>query len=85
MIVDDLHVVGVPVVPDEADTVLIVDTNAVLATPVPGKRLKPVAGESCEVTRLYEEVWSEPTSKVAPRYGISDVGAFEDLQAASGS
>jgi hypothetical protein len=52
VIVDDLYVVGVPVVPDEADTVLIVDTNAVLAPSVPRKRFKPVAGESCEVTEL---------------------------------
>jgi hypothetical protein len=27
--------------------------------------------------RLYEEVWSEPTAKVAHRYGISDVALSE--------
>ncbi len=28
----------------------------------------------CSREELYEQVWTEPVSKVAPRYGISDVG-----------
>ena len=52
MIIDDLHVVGVPVVPDEADAVLIVDPNAVLATSIAGERLESVAGEGCQITEL---------------------------------
>jgi hypothetical protein len=35
VIVHDLHIVGVPVVPDETDPVLIVDPNAVLAAREP--------------------------------------------------
>ena len=32
--------------------------------------------EQIEITRddLYQQVWEEPVSKIAPRYGISDVG-----------
>ena len=41
MIVNDLHIVGVPVVPDETDAILIVDSNAVLAAKV---ALCPAAG-----------------------------------------
>ena len=35
-----------------------------------------MSGEEVSLTRLelYQLVWSEPLSKIAPRYGISDVG-----------
>ena len=52
MIVHDLHIVSVPVVPDEADAILIVDPNAVLPTPVARERLEPVAGECRKVTEV---------------------------------
>ena len=52
MIVHDLHIVSVPVVPDEADAILIVDPNTVLSTPVACERLEPVAWECSKVTEV---------------------------------
>jgi hypothetical protein len=52
VIIHDLHIVSVPVVPDETDAILIVDPNAVLSTPIACERLEPVAGEYCEVTEV---------------------------------
>src|SRR5262249_22936762 len=43
VIVDDLHVVGIDVVRQEADAVLIVDANAVLPATIARKCLEPVA------------------------------------------
>jgi hypothetical protein len=34
---------------------------------------------------LYDLVWLEPITKVAPRYGISDVGAPQRASSADGS
>ena len=52
VIVDDLHIVSVAIVPDEADAVLIVDPNAVLTTSIARERLEPVAGERRQVSKL---------------------------------
>ena len=52
VIVDNLHPVDVPVVPHEANAILIVDTETVLATSVAGERFESVAGEGGEVTKL---------------------------------
>jgi hypothetical protein len=52
VIAHDLHIVSVPVVPDEADPIPIVDPNAVLSTPIACERLEPVAGECREVTEI---------------------------------
>jgi len=52
VIVHDLHIVSVPLVPDEADAILIVDPNAVLSTPIACERLEPVAGECRKVTEV---------------------------------
>ena len=49
MIVDDLDVVRVVCEPAEADAPLIVDTYAVLASPVPCEFLKAVRGRDAEV------------------------------------
>jgi hypothetical protein len=52
VIVHDLHIVSVPVVPDDADTILIVDPNAVLSTPIACERFEPVAGECHKITEV---------------------------------
>jgi hypothetical protein len=52
VIVHDLHSVSVPVVPYEADAILIVDPNAVLSTSIACERLEPVAGECRKVTEV---------------------------------
>lgn len=56
MIVHDLHIIGVPIVPDEADAVLIVHANAVLAPPVASERLEPVTGERRQVAEFASRV-----------------------------
>ncbi len=43
--VHDLHIVGVAVVPEEADAESILDPNAVLSALIARERLEPVAGE----------------------------------------
>lgn len=52
MIVDDLHVVGITIVPDEADAVLIINSNAVLATSIACERLNPVTRKHRQVPKL---------------------------------
>ena len=49
MIVDDLDVVRVGSEPAEADAPLIVDSDAVQASPVPGEFLKAIRGRDAEV------------------------------------
>ena len=49
MIVDDLDVVRVGSEPAKADAPLIVDSDAVLASPVPGEFLKAIRGGGAEV------------------------------------
>lgn len=44
MVVHDLHFKGVPLAPLEADPPLVVDSDAVLAGPVPFQRLQAIAG-----------------------------------------
>lgn len=38
-----------------------------------GARMRSVLSSRYDRERLYEEVWTEPTQKVAERYGVSDV------------
>jgi hypothetical protein len=48
VIVDDLDVMGISVVPDEADPPLLVDADAVLASPIPEQGLEPIAGRDLQ-------------------------------------
>src|SRR4028118_1069870 len=52
MVVDDLHVVSVPVLPDEAQPVAVVDPDGVLALPIPGELLQAVAGRHAQVVHV---------------------------------
>jgi hypothetical protein len=49
VIVDDLYVVRIGTEPAEADAPLIVDSDAVSASPVPGEFLKAIRGRNAEV------------------------------------
>ncbi len=44
MVVHDFHIVGVAVPPHEADAILIIDPDAVLALALAVQRLQPVSG-----------------------------------------
>jgi hypothetical protein len=50
VIVGDLNVAGVIVAPNEADAILVVDANAVLAFTISAERLKPIPGRDLQVS-----------------------------------
>lgn len=52
MIVDDLYLVGIAVLPDEAKSPLIVDPDAVLALAVTPERLESVAGRYGQIAEF---------------------------------
>jgi hypothetical protein len=52
MVVRNLHLVSPVSLPDKANTVLIVDKDAVLADAVSLQSLKPVAGREAQVTQI---------------------------------
>src|ERR1017187_7330469 len=49
MVVGNLHVVCVPILPDETDAVLVVDADAVLPFPGAFQNFQTVAGNRCRV------------------------------------
>ena len=49
MVIDNLHIVRIPVAPHEADPPLIVNPNAVLALAVAAQCFQPVASGSGEI------------------------------------
>ena len=51
MVVNDLHGVSVTVAPTEADALLFIDSNALLAGPVPGQGLQSVTGQCGQVAQ----------------------------------
>src|SRR5713101_2866404 len=56
VVINDLYVVGVTVLPDETNTVLIVDPNAVLPRSVALENFQPIAGEFRQVAPLARRV-----------------------------
>jgi hypothetical protein len=52
VVVDDLDLVDIPIPPHEADAILVVDPDAVLASPIAGKRLEPIPREGCQVAKF---------------------------------
>jgi len=52
VVIDDLHVAGISVVPDKANAVLVVDSDAMLAASIASEGLEPVTGEGCQITEL---------------------------------
>ncbi len=58
MIVDDLDVVGVPVLPDEAHTPLIIDPDALLTFPAPPQCFELISGRIPQVIELNRRIES---------------------------
>ena len=56
MVIGDFYIISVTVSPDKADSVLIVDANAVLAFPVSRQRFEMIAWEDCKVAQLTRAV-----------------------------
>ena len=86
MIVDDLHVVGVPAVPPETDPPPLVDPDAVLSRPLARKFLEPVPWWDTQVTEcsggikdheLPQGCAVQATRKVAHSLALEDLlGGF---------
>jgi hypothetical protein len=56
VVIDDFHLVGTVIPPDEADTPLVVDPNAVLALTVTAQGLQAVTAQGGEVPQGYSLV-----------------------------
>lgn len=56
MVVGYLHFVGSISLPDEADSVLVIDANAVLPGPISSKSLQPIPGWRSEIAKPNAEV-----------------------------
>jgi len=52
VIVVNLDLIGISVVPDEADAPLVIDSDAVLTRPVAAQLLQSTAGRSRQVTQF---------------------------------
>jgi hypothetical protein len=59
MIVDDFHVVGVTFPPHEADAVLIIDSDAVLALALAVQSLQPVPGRNVQIVQRHGSMQQE--------------------------
>ena len=56
MIVHDLNIVCVPVAPDEAQTPLFVDSNAMLSFSVTMQQFQAIAGWRCQIAQFRRAV-----------------------------
>jgi len=70
VIVDDLYVVRIGSEPAEADAPLIVDSDAVLASPVPGEFLEAIRGRNAEVEEAGRESCGSLGDSNARRYYV---------------
>jgi hypothetical protein len=53
MVVDDFHIVGVAIPPHEADTRLIIDSDAVLALALALQSFQPVSGGDTQIIQRH--------------------------------
>jgi len=59
MAVDDFHIVGVDVPPPEADVILIIDSDAVLALALTVQSLQPVSGRNIQIIQRHGSMQQE--------------------------
>jgi hypothetical protein len=59
MVVDDFHVVGFTLPPHEADAILIIDPDAVLALALAVQRLQPVSGRHPQIIQRHRGMQQE--------------------------
>jgi hypothetical protein len=69
MVVDDFHVEGVALPPHEADAILIIDPDAVLALALALQRLQPVSGRHAQIIQRHrgmqqKELLERPHSQI---------------------
>lgn len=56
MVIDDFHIVGIPIAPQEADSPSVINTNAELSFPVAVKGLQPIARRRSQVAYLCGDI-----------------------------
>jgi hypothetical protein len=81
MIVVYFHLPGSSVAPDEADSPLIVDANAVLSTAVSGKGLQAIAWRDPQVVQSFRVVQHHQLllcSALNVRWELPDTATFGD-------
>jgi hypothetical protein len=69
MVVDDFNLVGVALPPYEADAILIIDPDTVLAFALSVQRLQPVSGRHAQIIQRHrsmqqEELLEGPDSQI---------------------
>lgn len=53
MVVDDFHIVGVAIPPNETDAILIIDSDAMLALALAVQSLQPVSGRNIQIIQRH--------------------------------
>ena len=74
MVIHYLHIFGARIRPTEADTVLLVDSNTVLTSPIASQCFKPVAGWRPKVVKTASDL---QLPQLAARNGL-DIGESLD-------
>jgi hypothetical protein len=70
MVVGNFDVESIPLIPAEADAILIVDPDAVLPLAASRERFQPVSGEQCQVAERACPVQVEQLAKRDPFYAM---------------
>jgi len=91
MVIDDLDVFRPGIRPGETDAILIVDSNTMLASALPGQLLQPVFGRCSQVPEPLSlvELVELPSSDFPQALGAGSprrlgIGAIEDVPGTTG-
>ena len=77
MIVRDLDLEGIVTAPHKADSILVIDANAVLSLPVAAKLFQPVSGRAfqvvkgCRIVEHREFPFRDARGRRTPRFASS--------------
>ena len=66
MVIHDLHLEGVSITPDEADSILVIDADAVLSRPVSLEGLQSIARRYSKVLKVLRPVEHEELPQSYP-------------------
>ena len=70
MIVDDLHLIGAIIAPDEDQPPLIVDANRMKASPIARQGLKPISGRRLQIVETARRIEHFELSLGGPRNAL---------------
>src|SRR4051794_3542179 len=68
VVIDDRHVVRVPVAPDETDPPLVVDADAVLAAPIATEFFQAIPGRDAQVVECFSRVARDELTEHRPAH-----------------